>query len=171
MIVLLQVVKVVGVSGVISTVKLSFFLLMGLLVIHESLLQVVDLLLQMLDSFVMLNLGNFSVVIGQLLGIALLLALRTVLLLLGLVKGVLFSLELGFLVLIVVLGLGVSLVLLLDHTFKRLSFASEDVQLLLDVQSLFHGRYQLLSPQFSEVFESISELENIVHFGQGEIIV
>ena len=144
---------------------------MGLLVIHESLLQVVDLLLQVLHSFVMLNLGNFSIVIGQLLGIALLLALRTVLLLLGLVKGVLFSLELGFLVLIVVLGLGVSLVLLLDHTFKRLSFASEDVQLLLDVQSLFHGRYQLLSPQFSEVFESICELENIVHFGQGEIIV
>ena len=144
---------------------------MGLLVIHESLLQVVDLLLQMLHSFIMLNLSYFSVVIGQLLCIALLLALRTVLLLLGLVKGVLFSLELGFLILVVVLGLGVSLVLLLDHTFKRLSFASEDVQLLLDVQSLFHGRYQLLSPQLSEVFESVCELENIVHFGQGEIIV
>jgi len=165
LIVLLQVVEVVGVSGIISTVKLSFFLLMGLFVVHEFLLEVIDLLLQMLDSFIMLDLSYFSVVIGQLLSIALLLALRTVLLLLGLVKGILFSLELGFLVLVVVLGLGIGLVFLLDHAFQRLSFASEDIQLLLDVQSLFHRRFELFSPKFSEVFESICELENIVHFG------
>ena len=82
LIVLLQVVEVVGVSGIISTVKLSFFLLMGLFVVRECLLEVIDLLLQMFDSFVMLDLSYFSVVIGQLLSIALLLALRTVLLLL-----------------------------------------------------------------------------------------
>jgi hypothetical protein len=84
----------------------------------------------------MLLLGFLLDSVGSLLEISLSSTLRTVLGLSGFIKGVLLSLELGFLILVVVLGLGVSFVLLLDHAFKRLSFASQDVQLLLNVIGL-----------------------------------
>jgi hypothetical protein len=87
------------------------------------------------------------------------------------VKGILLTLELSFLVLVVLLSFGVSIILLLNHLLKRSGFRLEDVKLSLDVHGFFHWSPQLIGPQFSKVFESFREVRDVVYLLQIEFFV
>jgi len=78
------------------------------------------------------------------------------------VKCILLTLELSFLVFVVLLSFGVSIILLLNHLLQGSSFGFEDIQLILNVQSFFQGRSELIGPQLSEVFKSIREVRNVI---------
>ena len=118
----------------------------------------------------MLEFSFLSHTVGSLLEVAFLSTLGTVLGLGCFIKGVLLTLKLSLLVLVVLLSLSVGIVFLLDHLLERGSLGSEDVQLSLNVSSLFKGSSKLVSPQFPKVFKSIRKVGDVIHLGDVELL-
>ena len=112
-----------------------------------------DSCVENLNAFLMVFALLFPDAFGLLLKILLGLATLGVLLVGGLFKGQLISIQLCFLILVVVLGFRELLFLLQTSLLQGLSFLSQAFEHLLDIIGFLHRRLQLILPKVFQVFK------------------
>lgn len=89
----------------------------------------------------------------------------------GLLKGHLISIQLCFLVLIVVLGFRELLLFLKTSLLQSGRFLPETLQHLLDIFGFLDRRFQFILPEFTHVFEGLVVVLHFVLFGDVEFLI